>query len=73
MNDIKTKLLVGLLAIPGLLVVAVGLSAFYAWPVQLLYNYLVISTNPLGEFMTITFKQAWALSLLCNLLFKSSK
>lgn len=60
-----TGLLIGVL---GLLALAVGLSALFAWPVQLLWNYL--SPN---ELFHISFKQAWALSLLCNLLFKSSK
>lgn len=52
----------------GALAVTVGLSALYAWPVQLLWNYL--SPNSMFD---ITFKQAWALSLLSSLLFKSSK
>lgn len=34
---------------------AVGLSALYAWPVQLLYNYWVTSA---GGVAVITFKQA---------------
>lgn len=46
----------------------VGLSALFAWPVQLLYNYLAP-----GTLWDITFRQAWALSLLCSLLFKSNK
>lgn len=62
------KLLAFVLAIPFVVAVTVGLSALYAWPVQLLFNYLFA-----GYVGAVSFKQAWAFSLLCSLLFKSSK
>lgn len=64
------KLIVGLLAIPGLLIVAVGLSALYAWPVQLLWNGILPVVFGIAK---ITFLQAWGLTVLASLLFKSSK
>lgn len=51
----------------GLLAVAVGLSALYALPVQWLVNYVA------DGLIILSFKKAWALSLLCQFLFKSSK
>lgn len=51
----------------GLLAIAVGLSALYALPVQWLVNYVA------GGLVVLSFKKAWALSLLCQFLFKSSK
>lgn len=62
------KLAAVLLALPLALVFAVAMSALFAWPVQWLLNYLIPGTS-----FVVTFKQAWALSLLCSLLFKSSK
>lgn len=59
-----------LLALIGVLIavsVMLVVSAIYAWPVQLLVNYLV------GGVQVLTFKKAWAITLLCALLFKSSK
>lgn len=62
------KILALLVGLPLLLAIAIALSALYAWPVQLLWNYLMP-----GIFWDISFKQAWAITLLCNFLFKSSK
>ena len=62
------KIVAVLVALPLALAFAVAMSALFAWPVQLLFNYLAP-----GELWDISFKQAWALSLLCSLLFKSSK
>lgn len=62
------KILAGIIAIPLVLLLAVAMSALFALPVQWLLNYLIAGTA-----YVVTFKQAWALSLLCGLLFKSSK
>lgn len=52
-----------IIALPFVLIVAVAVSALVAWPVQHLYNFLAP-----GELWDISFKQAWALTLLCRLL-----
>jgi len=75
------KILSALIAIPALLLVAIGLSALYAWPVQLLWNALVPSLFPYAQVFGITeyapyhitFLQAWGMTLLTSFLFKSSK
>jgi len=75
------KILTVLLAVPLGLCMVVAVSALYAWPVQLLWNYLGANMFPLVAAFGfdkyapyhITFYQAWAMSLLCGLLFKSSK
>ena len=62
------KILAVVVAFPLVLLVAIGVSALIAWPVQLLFNYLFA-----GFIGAVSFKQAWAFSVLCRLLFKSSK
>lgn len=57
----------GIFAIPLALLIAVVVSAIVsaivAWPVQHLYNFLAT-----GELWDMSFKQAWALTLLVRLL-----
>lgn len=65
-----SKILAVIVAIPFVLVVAVGLSALYAWPVQLLWNGILPVVFGIAK---ITFLQAWGLTVLASLLFKSSK
>lgn len=70
------KVLAVLVALPVALLFAVAMSALFAWPVQLLSNYLLTSFGAawgLTVIPLLSFKEAWALSLLCSLLFKSSK
>jgi len=50
--------------------VAIGLSALLAWPIQFLWNHVM--TQIFWGLRDISFLQAWGLSLLCGLLFKSS-
>lgn len=69
----RTKIIGFFIGSVDLVLVAVCLSALFAWPVQLLWNYFITSIHPFGEAMVLTFKQAWALSLLCSFLFKSGK
>jgi hypothetical protein len=53
-----------------LIPVGIGLSALLAWPVQFLWNHVM--TQIFWGLRDISFLQAWGLSLLCGLLFKSS-
>lgn len=64
-------MLLKLAAIVGILALAVGFSALIAWPVQLLWNGVV--TQAINGTNTISFLQAWGLSILSSFLFKSSK
>lgn len=61
-------LLVGLIGAVGLLV---GVSALFAWPVQLLWN--GVAVNVVDGLHKVSFLQAWGLSLLTGLMFKSNK
>ena len=61
------KILLVLLAIP----LAVGLSALFAWPVQLLWN--GVAVNVIDGLHKVSFLQAWGLTILSSFLFKSSK
>lgn len=56
--------------IAGVLVLAVALSAASALPVMWLWNALMPDLFGLTE---ISFLQAWGLSILSSLLFKSAK
>lgn len=62
------NILASVIALPFAVLVLIGLSALYALPVQWLYNYLT-SQMPFGEFYHVSFKNAWAFTLLCRLLF----
>lgn len=64
-------MLVKLAAVFGVLALAVGFSALFAWPVQLLWN--GVATKAIDGLNTIGFLQAWGLTLLSSFLFKSSK
>lgn len=66
-----TKILgVAMLAL-GAVALLVGLSALFAWPVQLLWN--GVAVNAVDGLNRISFLQAWGLSLLTGLMFKSNK
>lgn len=62
----KTYALV--LLIVGMLPILVAVSAVYSVPVYLLWDYVA----PALGVRAIDFWHAWALTLLCSLLFKSS-
>jgi hypothetical protein len=47
------------------LLIGLALSLLFAWPVQLLWNWLLPELFNLPE---ITFLQAWGLELLCRML-----
>lgn len=61
---------VSIVFVAGITVVAtlIGVSALFAWPVKLLYNYVMPHQFGLKE---IDFLHAWALMVLCGGLFKS--
>lgn len=63
------KALAVLVAILGLALMVVGLSALFALPVMWLWNALV---PVLFHGPQVTFMQAWGLGLLCGFLFKST-
>lgn len=56
-------------AVVGFIALIVGLSALFALPVMWLWNYVVPYQFGLKE---IDFLHAWALTVLCNFIFKSS-
>ena len=56
-------------AVVGFVALVVGLSALFAVPVMLLWNYVVPHQFGLKE---IDFLHAWALNVLCGFIFKSS-
>lgn len=56
-------------AVVGFVAVVVGLSALFAVPVMLLWNYVVPHQFGLKE---IDFLHAWALNVLCGFIFKSN-
>ena len=53
----------------GILAFAFGLSIIFAWPVMLLWNWLMPVIFGLPP---LTFWQSFGLMLLCSLLFKST-
>ena len=53
----------------GILGLVVLLSLLFAWPVQLLWNWLMPILFELPE---ITLLQAWGFNVLCGFLFRSS-
>lgn len=61
------KILLVLAALP----LVVGLSALFAWPVQLLWNGVAI--HAIDGLHKLSFLQAWGLTILSSFLFKSSK
>lgn len=64
-------MIVKLVAVFGVLALAVGFSALYAWPVQLLWN--GVAVHAVDGLHKLSFLQAWGLTLLSSFLFKSSK
>lgn len=66
-----TKLIVVLVGVLGAVALLVGLSALFAWPVQLLWN--GVAVDAVDGLNRISFLQAWGLSFLTGLLFKSNK
>lgn len=66
-----TKLVAVLMVGVGAIALLVGLSALFAWPVQLLWN--GVAVNVVDGLHKVSFLQAWGLSLLTGLLFKSNK
>jgi hypothetical protein len=62
------KVLALTLLVVGMLPFLVAVSAVYSVPVYLLWGYVA----PALGVQTIDFWHAWALTLLCSLLFKSS-
>ena len=60
-----------LVAILGVLVLAVFISLLSAIPVYYLWNWLVPALTK-GALATVTFLQAWGLTFLCTMLFKST-
>ena len=70
----KTKLsdlgcVAAILVIILVLALAVGLAAFEAWLVMLLWNAVLVALFP--SLPTLSFWLAWGLMILCNILFKS--
>lgn len=65
---LKETILALVIVVPGLVVLAVGLSALFALPVMLLWNGLVPTIFGLTK---ISFLQAWGLNFLSSFLFKS--
>lgn len=51
------------------LALVIGLAAFEAWLVMLLWNAVLIALFP--SLPTLSFWLAWGLLILCNILFKS--
>ena len=62
-------ILVGGAAVGGIILI-VGLSFLFSWPVYMLWNGCLVDAvtgvNP------VTWLQAWGISALCSILFKSS-
>lgn len=56
------------LAIILIVALAIGLAAFEAWVVMLLWNAVLVAIFP--SVPTISFWVAWGMLILCNLLFK---
>lgn len=53
----------------GAIALIVGLSALFAWPVQLLWN--GVAVHVIDGLHPLTFLQAWGLAILSGFLFKS--
>ena len=64
----KVSMVVG--AVVGGIILILGLSFLFSWPVYMLWNGCLVDAvtgvNP------ITWLQAWGISALCSILFKSS-
>lgn len=65
-TDIKSVIILGLLAVPGTIALMVGLSALFAIPTYYLWNGLMPKLFSLTH---ITFLQAWGLNLLAGFMF----
>lgn len=65
-NDIKTIFT----ATVGIIVLALGLSLLFAFPVKWLWNYAVVGT--ITGVSPISFWKAWCLMILCHFLFKAN-
>lgn len=65
------KFLAALIVVPLAVVLAIGLSALFALPVQYLWNHIAV--NAIDGLHHLTFLQAWGLNVLTSFLFKSSK
>lgn len=57
-------------AIIGIIILALGLSLLFAFPVMWLWNFAIVGT--IAGASTITFWKAWCLMVLCHFLFKST-
>lgn len=64
------KLLALLSAAIVLVVIIAVISALIAWPVQILWNSCLVGA--VSGVHAIGFLEAWGISLLCGLLFKSN-
>lgn len=64
-KDLKSVLILGLLAIPGVIALVVVMSALFAIPTYYLWNGLM---PKLFGLTTVTFMQAWGLNLLSGFL-----
>lgn len=69
MNNITTVIFAAIGIFVGFIIVAFGLSLILSLPVMWLWNWLI---PVIFGLKTITWMQAWGLSLLCSFLFKST-
>lgn len=68
-NKLIDSIIFGLGAFVALIVLAFLISLIAAWPVMILWNWLIPTLFGLSS---ITFWQSWGLLMLCGFLFKSS-
>lgn len=64
----KVIVIVG--AVVGGIVLLVGLSFLFSWPVYMLWNGCLV--DAVNGVQPVTWLQAWGISALCSILFKSS-
>lgn len=64
------KIVAALLLVLGFVAAFVFFSFLFAWPVMMLWNGCLVGA--VSGVSTITWMQAWGLSILCSFLFKST-